>query len=380
MATKKSNLKVIIGAAIAVVLVIAVIIGANLGRTKNSSPADAIGGVVSSSSTTAQSSSASSTAGQSTAVADASGTAKELFPLRTNTRKDCTLAPILVADKLGYFADEGLKLVFTGELTTEQVLPSILNGNNDFSDGHPNDIALKINGGAKIIGVERSIIEPGPDVDPKLRHMRYYVNAKSGVKSWEDLKNYEAGKKLKSAGWPNTCEDLIVNNIFDKIGIPRNRFEWITFETDLEKIQALKNNLVDLIGVHPPFYNAAADAGLIQLGDSSDSTLGEAAGAFLYYFSIDFTKAHPEQIKGFVRAMLKAQKYANANVDQTAKWTGEFIGIEVKGNHYYSETSKINEASIQPWIDDLVKNGVIKAGEPGSKVTDVITHEFESDE
>jgi ABC-type nitrate/sulfonate/bicarbonate transport system substrate-binding protein len=389
MATKKSNLKVIIGGVVAVVVVIAVIIGANLGKTKNASPADSIGGIetVAVASTAAeQSSSAVSnavtagTAEQATAVAAVSSPAKELFPLKTHTRKDCTLAPVLVADKKGFFAEEGLKLVFTGELTDAEVLPSILNGNNDFADSHPNGLALKINGGAKVIGVERSIIEPSADKNIRLRHMWYYVNAKSGIKTWADFKNYKPGEKIKFGGWPNSCEDLIANKVFDKLGIPRDRFEWVTFETDLEQVQALKQGLIDATMVHPPFYDAAEEAGLVKIGDSSDSGLGEAAGAYLYYFSTKFTEEHPEQIKGFVRAMLKAQKWANANMEQTAKWTGEFIGIEVKGNHYYSETSKIDEASIKPWIDDLITNGLLKEGDPGSKVTDVITHAFESDE
>lgn len=376
MTIKKNNFKVIIGAIIAVVLVGAVIIGAKLGQTRNASPADAIGGV--------ETTGTGNTSGDPTQAVTASGTSaaavKELFPLKTHTRKDCTLAPVLVADKKGFFAEEGLKLVFTGELTEAEVLPSILNGNNDFADSHPNGLALKINGGARVIGVERSIIEPAADKNIRLRHMWYYTNTKSGVKTWADLKNYKTGEKIKVGGWPNSCEDLIANTVFDNLGIQRDRFEWITFETDLERVQALKQGLIDVTMVHPPFYDAAEEAGLVKIGDSSDAGLGEAAGAYLYYFSTDFVGKHPEQVKGFVRAMLKAQKWANANTEQTAKWTGEFIGMEVKGNHYYSETSKINEVSIKPWIDDLLKNGLLKQGDLGSKVTDVITHEFEANE
>lgn len=376
MSTPKSNLKIVAGIVIAVVLVAAVVIGARLGKTKNSSPSDVIGGV--------EAANTLANAGISTQTTASAGTSapaeKELFPLKTHTRKDCTLAPVLVADKKGFFAEEGLKLVFTGELTEAEILPSILNGNNDFADSHPNGLALKINGGAKVIGVERSIIEPTPDKSERLRHMWYYVNKDSGIKTWADFKNYKPGQKIKFGGWPNSCEDLIANKVFDKLEIPRDRFEWVTFETDLEQVQALKQGLIDVTMVHPPFYDAAEEAGLVKIGDSSDSGLGEAAGAYLYYFSTDFVEKHPEQIKGFVRAMLKAQKWANANMEQTAKWTGEFIGMEVKGNHYYSETSKIDEASIQPWIDDLLTNGLIKQGDPGSKVTDVITHAFEAGE
>lgn len=42
---------------------------------------------------------------------------------------------------------------YTGELTTAQVLPSILNGTNNVSSTHVNNIATYIAGGAKIKGV-----------------------------------------------------------------------------------------------------------------------------------------------------------------------------------------------------------------------------------
>lgn len=114
--------------------------------------------------------------------------------------------------------------------------------------------------------------------------------------------------------------------------------------------------------MHPPFFDAATEAGLTQVGDSSDAGLGEATGVYLYYFSNTFIEQHKDKVAGFVRAMTKAQKWANANKEETAKLTGEFIGQEVKGNHYYSETTVIDETSIKPWIDDLEKTGTISAG------------------
>lgn len=382
----KSRFKLITGSIVAVVLVIAVIFGANLGKTKNASPSDSIGGVeaaetsASVDTSTDSGTDAPKDSGESAEKEDTSAKGKELFPIRTPTRKDCTLAPILVADKKGYFAEEGLKLVFTGELNQAQILPSILNGNNDFADTHPNDLALKVFGGAKIKGVARSIIEPGPDKDERLRHMWFYVNddaVKAGVKTWKDLGNYKPGQKLKFAGWPNTCNDFVPNKALDKVGVPRDKFEWVTFDSDLQAIQALKLGQVDVIGPHPPFYDAAEEAGLTKIGDSSDAGLGEATGVYLFYFPDKFLQEHPEETKAFVRAVNKAQKWANANPEQAAKWTGEFIGVEVKGNHYYSETTKIDEETIKPWIEDLVTSGALKKDD--IKISDIITHEFEGD-
>jgi ABC-type nitrate/sulfonate/bicarbonate transport system substrate-binding protein len=304
---------------------------------------------------------------------------KELFPIKTSTRYDCTLAPYLVADKLGYFEEEGLELVFTPELPSSEYVTGVLSGTNDFADAHPNELALKVYGGADIRAVGRSIIEPPVTEDPRLRHMWYYVTpeaAASGVETLADLENYKEGETLKSAGWPDTCESFILNKALDAKGVPRDKLEWITFDTDLEKIQALKLGQVDIIGVHPPFFDAADEAGLVKVGDSADAALGEATGVYLYYFSNDFIEAHPDEVAGFVRAMTKAQQYANANLEETAQWTGEFIEQEVRGNHYYSETTEIDEATILPWIEDLEQSGTVPEG--AIKVEDIITHQFES--
>ena len=56
---------------------------------------------------------------------------ENLIEVRTWTRKDCSLAPWLITDKLGYFREEGIKLVFTGEIQANQQIPSIINGDKD---------------------------------------------------------------------------------------------------------------------------------------------------------------------------------------------------------------------------------------------------------
>ena len=95
---------------------------------------------------------------------------KELFPIKTPTLKNCGLAPWLVTDKLGYFAEEGIKIVYTGETQPALVIPSILKGNNDVSGGHPNTIAVAKAGGAQITGVVRGGIDPAPSFGEKAGH------------------------------------------------------------------------------------------------------------------------------------------------------------------------------------------------------------------
>jgi ABC-type nitrate/sulfonate/bicarbonate transport system substrate-binding protein len=301
---------------------------------------------------------------------------KELFVIKTPTLKNCALAPWLVTDKLGYFAEEGIKMRYTGETQPAMVIPSILRGDNDVSNGHPNTIAVAKAGGAKITGVVRGGIDPAPSANPKFRHMWWFVNPAKypNVKSFADLKKIP-GKIKFSIITRNQCSDFLANRILDKHGIPRNKIEWVTMP-DIQAIQALRQGLIDVGGVHPPFYKGMQLAKQVKIADSVEAGLGPAAGVGYYYFTDGFIKKHPKEVAGFVRAIKKGQRWANANPEKTAKWVEEVIGVPVTGNHYYSEDATIIESQNDAWIKDLEDHKVI----PKGKVTsaNLITHQFEA--
>lgn len=301
---------------------------------------------------------------------------RELFEIKTITMKNCSLAPWLVTEKLGYFAEEGIRIRYTGETQPAMIIPSILKGDNDVSSSHPNNLAVAKAGGAKLIGVVRGGIEPDERVDPKFRHMWFFVNPAKhpNVKKFADLKNIP-GKLKISSSTRNICTDFLINKLADKYGIPRDKFEWVAMP-DIQGIQALKQGLLDVGTAHPPFYKGNIDAGAIKIADSSETGLGKTAGLTYYYFTEDFIKKHPKQVAGFVRAIKRGQRWANAHPEQTAKWVEEAIGVPVTGNHFYADDAKIIEAEAVPWIRDLEEHHMI----PRGKVTpaSLVTHQFEA--
>ena len=142
----------------------------------------------------------------------------------------------------------------------------------------------------------------------------------------------------------------------DKYGIPKDKFEWVTMP-DIQGIQALKQGLVDVSTAHPPFYKGNLDAGALKIADSFETGLGVSAGLSFYWFRNDFIKQHPQAVAGFVRAIKKGQRWANANPELAAKWTEEAIGVPVTGNHYYAEDAIIVEKEIDPWIKAIEDAG-----------------------
>ncbi len=359
-----SKRKFITIGAIALVIIVAIGIGAYIGKTKVGSPAELV----------LKQDGAAGTSAQISAGKD--GTDEQnLIPIKTYTRKNCTSTPVLVADAKGFFKEQGLKLVFTGELKSTEILPSVLNGNNDFAETHPNALATYKAGGATIKAVGRAIIEPGPEVDSKFRHMRWFVKADSGIKSWKDLVEYKKGRKLNHNGLAPNCTTFVASTIFDKYGIGRDRLNFINFDTDQAALQALEQGNIDIACVHPPFYKLAEDSGLTLIGDSSDAGLGEAAGLYLYYFTEDFIEKKPDIVQKFAKAMQKSQVWANNNTDEAARITADFIGSNGNASHWYAASTVMDEDQIKPWVNDLVVNGKLKEGQVS--ISDLLTHKFE---
>jgi ABC-type nitrate/sulfonate/bicarbonate transport system substrate-binding protein len=302
---------------------------------------------------------------------------KELVEVRTFTRVNCEVTPFVVAEQLGYFEEEGIKLVETGTLDFDKRLPSIINGENDLGSGHPNEVALYVAGGAPIKGVSRGDLDPLDDSLAEHRHMQYWVRDDSGITSWEGIANGEGPEKIRINGTVPSCATFNPSKIFERYGIPAERLEFVTFTSDREALQAVAQGDLDIAQIHPPFFRQAKETpNLLFIGDTADSGVGAAAGTYLWYFSEEFINAHPDRVQAFVNAITRAQIWIDnpANFDQAAEWTGERIGADASTTHYYAADTAIVEEDIQLWIDDLVSSGHLEENE--LKAADIITHQF----
>jgi len=299
-----------------------------------------------------------------------------LFAIKTPTRKDCSVTPYTIADRLGFLAEEGLRIEWTGETQPALVIPSILRGDNDVSAFHPNQLAVAKAGGAPITGVAEGGIEPvDPKIDAKYRHMWWFVNPEKlpNVNSIADVAKSITNRKIKmTTGAINICTDFEGKLLADKYGIPRDRIEWINMP-DVQAIQSLKQGLVDVSAVHPPFYKGMADAGARKVADSSETGLGRAAGITYWTFRDEFIKKHPDKAAAWARALHKAQVWANANPEGSRKMTEEAIGQPVTGNHFYSESTAADGELAARWLEDLVRSGIIPEGKVTTK--NIVTQE-----
>lgn len=295
--------------------------------------------------------------------------------IKTWSRSDCTSAPFLIGDKLGYFKKQGIEVVYTGDTQPPQRIASILRGDNNVGTAHPNTLAIARAGGAPVRGVVRSIVEPPDSIkDIHYQHMWWVSNKNGSLQTVDDIKKLDHKVKIGTL-LRNACIDYLTDKLFAQKNIPLDKIEWITMP-DIEQVVALKRGLIDIATPHPTFYKAIEDTGIANILTTSRPIGGESAGTYLYYFSDDFLAKHPEEVKRFVIAIKKAERWINRHPQQTQKWVSEDIGVPVTANHYYSDDARIDDKQIQDWIEGSEASGALEKGK--IKVADIITHQFDS--
>lgn len=278
-----------------------------------------------------------------------------LFPIRCITQTGFN--EINVADELGYFKDEGIKIEYTGVLgqgITEFQL--IEQGINDaFTGSHPPTVAQ-----ARLAGLKVKIVAPGMVDNPDFPHVRYLVQDDSNITSLEQI----VGKKV-SISSTAPCNDgyliyyLLQHNIS---GSP----EFVTLSTAGQQEQSLNQGLIQVTTSHPPYAGKALSAGGVhQIATSWDILHSPGAGLSCRGFTEDFISKHPDQVQGFVNALYKARIWINSHQDEAKNIVAKYLKLEPDdlSVFWYDEDKNINSEYIDEWYKISEEIGLWKHGD-----------------
>jgi ABC-type nitrate/sulfonate/bicarbonate transport system substrate-binding protein len=191
--------------------------------------------------------------------------------------------------------------------------------------------------------------------------MHWLVLENSSLRKPGDIINATSRVKIGVLAL-GTCVDTENNALLRKYNIPRDKVEYVVLP-DPQQEQALRQGLIDIAILHPPFFTAAESHGGVRILTTSKEAFGSAGGMTFLMFSKDFIKNDPETVKRFIRGYKNAEKWSNANRKEAADITSRAIGLDNSTVHYYSDNGEVNVSQVQFWIDSLVKDGVIKPGE-----------------
>lgn len=282
---------------------------------------------------------------------------KKLFVLRMPTQTGFNEFDI--ADELGYFKEEGIQLKYTGLLHDTTEVQSVLTNNNDVFTNHPSSVVR-----ARLAGAKIKIVAPGMVDNAKLVHMDYIVKEDGPIKNVQDVKNIIKTRKIKWAvSSTDTCTDIIASEWAKQNGInPKNDINFVVMPDDQQE-QSVKQGIVDIGCLHPPFIKKAQnDGGTKSLFTSFDVVKGPAGGSSIRGFSEKFIKEHPEVVTGFIKAIDKAHHWINANPDKAIQIIAKRLNMKPENvnTFYYDETDYVQKEYIQTWINMMVDTGSLE--------------------
>ncbi|HBS57951.1 MAG TPA: hypothetical protein DEA44_01640 [Firmicutes bacterium] len=297
---------------------------------------------------------------------NAAGTDKPFDIIRVATPTDVTRPDIyLLADELGFFAEQGVKLEFAGTVPSPQLVASVVAGKIDVGAAHINRTIAGISAGAKV-----KAVVAGTETTQEIPHMVYVTLDNSPIKSAQDM----VGKKI---GIPTIggCNEYTPYGYMKKNGIadPKGKIEVIVMpESNLE--QALRQGDIDIAGFHKNPNFLLARGGMKVLFTDYD-VFGGVGGGTPFYFSEKFIKEKPDVVRRFVAAVAKANNWADANQQAAIDITVRRANAEPKmlRTGYFAPDGIIKPETVQVWIDLLKEFGEIKTD---VKPEQIFTNEF----
>ena len=226
----------------------------------------------------------------------------------------------IIADKKGYFKEEGLNISNKFIQSGGDMSSLISGGSAQVSFESPyTDIALAANGvGIKIVAPMANIGNTQAVVAGKNANI---VNGK-------DLE----GKKV---GIPAGAGVMIaIRNMCNELNVDINKIQFVTLSPS-DAIAALEKGDIDAMACWEPWISNAQNNGGKLLFSGLKSYLGDKQGDvnwMNFYTTVQvsdtFLKEHPEEVKAMLRALKKATDFINENPDEAAEIIAKEINLD----------------------------------------------------
>lgn len=208
-------------------------------------------------------------------------------------------APLYLADSLGYFAEEGIKIELTNGGGADNVMSSVLSGDSDVGFCGPEAALYVLIGGSSDV----------PTVFGQLtkRDGSFLVSRTPQPNfQWTDLKGKEilAGRK---GGVPAMTFEYVLNNNGLKDGVDLTLNYDVAFNLMTSAFEAGTADYCTMFDPVAYEYEAAGKGYVV-------ASVGEASGEVPYTCFMakeSWLNKNGETAKGFLRAVTKAVKYVN---------------------------------------------------------------------
>jgi NitT/TauT family transport system substrate-binding protein len=220
-----------------------------------------------------------------------------------------------LADKLGYFEDEGIKVdKYISVSTGSDAVTGMEAGSVQVSHIGPEGIPAASKG-AKVVGIAAAA-----DASP------FTVIAGSDIESWADLK----GETI-ALGSVQDVTRVIFDQLAKEAGIdPSKDLTYVSLGPTPARLAAVENGqAAATVATYPSAAQILADTDLVNLGFAPEGSDVPALAVTDIEASKEWAEANPDVVSAYLRAILRVFEYARdpKNTDQLVDMITDLDGL-----------------------------------------------------
>lgn len=247
--------------------------------------------------------------------------------------------PAVVADKQGFFEEEGLTVESTVSSDISKIPPT-LGKQYDIGFGVPPTLILAAVQGIDIVMVSGNAItsEEKPE---------YIIMARpeAKIEGPEDL----VGKKL---GSPTLNGNIHTGTLYwlEQNGVDPDDVESLQVPTPA-MVDQLKSGLIDAAEMQYPFIDLAKEAGMVEAGYALGAVHDPTAMSS-WQAERGWAESNPETLKKFRAALDKSIDWIETNEDEARDILSDFTGLDrdvVGDSPLQSYSTEMSEDSVKQW-------------------------------
>jgi NitT/TauT family transport system substrate-binding protein len=259
--------------------------------------------------------------------------------------------PLSLAERLGYFKDEGLEVEIADFAGGSKALQAMLGGSADVTAGGFDHVIVLQARGQKIQSFVQMVATPGISLG--------VVTAKAAsYRSAADLKGMKIGVTA-----PGSSTHMFVNRVLASAGLTSDDVSIVGVGTGPTAVAAARSGQIDAIANVEPAIALLERSGVIKVVAEGMSEKGSRAvfGAVLpagcLYTREEFIRKNPDTVQALANAIVRSLKWLQkASADEVAKTVppeylagdrATYIAALEKSRESYSKDGLISAAGVQ---------------------------------
>ncbi len=268
--------------------------------------------------------------------------------------------PLTLADRLGYFRDEGLELEINDFPGGAKALQALIGGSADVVSGAFEHTITMQTLGQKVQAFVLQNTNPGISLG--------IATARAAEYSWpKDLKGMKIGISA-----PGSSTQMLVNHLLASVGLTPDDVSWVGVGTGATAVAAMRTGRIDALSSAEPVMSLLERSGDLKVvvETTTDAGVRNVFGgplpAATLYAKAAFVQQNPETVQALTNAMVRALKWLQkATPEEVADAVppeyllGDralYLSAYQKLRHTYSKDGRIPKALVKNSYEMLLQH------------------------